>query len=101
MIDWPLLLARLQRDYSLTEIAAVLGCSRDMLEHVKRGCGVKCELGLKLLALHDSVTGRHETVLAVARSRAYVGAITDVPTRTQKAKAIAKTFTRAPDGRWA
>lgn len=94
-VDWPLLLSRMQAKYSLSEIAAVLGCHRTRLDHIKRGITPKFDFGLAILVLHDEICGEAETRRIVDRIRVRAMAnLEGAEPRTAKSRRVAANRAR-------
>lgn len=88
--DWSLLLSRIQREYSLDELSAVLGCHRDRLHKLKAGTIPKWDLALKILVLHDHMAGASETGRVLDRFRVQVLAnLEGAEPRAERARRVA------------
>lgn len=88
--DWSLLLSRIQREYSLDELSAVLGCHRDRLNKLKAGTIPKWDLALKILVPHDHMAGATETGRVLDRFRMQVMAnLEGAEPRAEKARRVA------------
>jgi len=69
MTDFCVLLSRIQATYSLSEVADMLGCHRSQLHNIKSGIVPNFRTGLRILALHDEITGRQEANKAIDMAR--------------------------------
>lgn len=90
MTNFALLLSRIQAVYSLQEVADMLGCDRMRLDKVKAGIIPKWDYGLRIVLLHDQITGRDEVgeILAKMREKNAEALSLAVP-RAVKAKRVA------------
>lgn len=89
-MNWCAMLSRIQQVYSLTEIAAACGTNRTRFDNLKRGIEPKWELGVRLLAIYESLFGQEVAGVDAIKARALADLAACEKRQAKAIKAAAK-----------